>query len=102
MHRPSSLSPDNVLRYLQVTPSGANLDGILRGLRLEKSDRRPLLRILAKLKKRKLIAELPGNRFLLAGQKRKSEVGPEKQPAGRRDDRSAAGNRIEGRLILHQ
>ena len=60
MHRSSSLSPDNILRFLQVTPNGANLDGIERGLRLHKSDRRPLVRILAKLKKKKVIEEFPG------------------------------------------
>src|SRR5215470_10613595 len=74
MHRPSSLSPDNVLRFLQVTPSGANLDGILRGLRLRKFERRPLGRILAKLKKKKAIEELPGGRVVLAGTRRRAEA----------------------------
>jgi hypothetical protein len=53
MHRPTSLSPDNILRFLQVTVDGANLEAIQRGLRLGKSDRRPLVRMLAKLKKKK-------------------------------------------------
>ena len=112
MHRPSSLSPDNILRFLQVTPNGANLEGILRGLRLKKSDRRPLVRILAKLKKKRLIEELPGGRFLLAGQTRKSEreAGSRSDKGGkRREERtdgarhgSSSRNSLAGRLILHQ
>src|SRR5215467_6308603 len=67
MHRPSSLSPDNVLRFLQLTPNGANFEGILRGLKLRKFERRPLGKIVAKLKKKKVIVELPGGRLMLAG-----------------------------------
>src|SRR5689334_8138812 len=69
MSRPSSLSPDNILRFLQVTRDGASLDGIQRGLQLKKSDRRPLVRMLAKLKKRKAITEVSGGRFVLAARR---------------------------------
>lgn len=108
MHRSSSLSPDNILRFLQVTPNGANLDGIERGLRLHKSERRPLVRILAKLKKKKVIEEFPGGRFVLANQRRKSErqAGSPTERAGPRPEGLRAGsssrNSLSGRLILHQ
>jgi ribonuclease R len=105
MQRPSSLSPDNILRFLQVTPNGANLQGIASGLRLSKSDRRPLLRILAKLKKKKAIDELPGGRFVLAGRSQKPQrqagSGRGSGPEGGRSDGSNR-NSSTGRLILHQ
>ena len=108
MHRPSSLSPDNILRFLKVTTSGANLEGIQRGLRLRKSERRPLLRILAKLKKKQLIEELAGGRFSLAGQERKAENFASPMPetgSPRREGARSGGptrNSVSGRLILHQ
>jgi len=108
MRRPSSLSPDNILRFLQVTANGANLERIQQGLRLRKPDRRPLLRILAKLKKRKLIEELSGGRFVLAGQRRKSEnlssSSGETGSRGQQGAHSSGANRnsLSGRLILHQ
>ena len=108
MHRPSSLSPDNILRFLQVTANGANLEGILRGLRLHKSDRRPLTRILAKLKKKKLIEEISGGRFILAGRRCKSEGQADSRPekGGNEPEARQSGstnrNSLSGRLILHQ
>jgi len=107
MQRPNSLSPDNVLRFLQITAEGADLGGILRGLRLKKSDRRPLLRILAKLKKKKLIEELRGGRHVLSSQGRKSEnrTGSGAEKGRRESDLSRSGdqnrNSLPGRLILH-
>src|SRR5689334_10426392 len=108
MHRPSSLSPDNILRFLKVTTNGANLEAIQRGLRLRKSERRPLLRILAKLKKKKLIEELPGGRFSLAGKGHKAKDFASSMPetaSPRREGAQSGGptrNSLSGRLILHQ
>jgi len=115
MHRPSSLSPDNILRFLQVTTGGASFEAIQRGLRLGKSDRRSLLRMLGKLKKRQAIEELPGGRFILAGHRGKAQ----NQGSGRSDSGRESGERqpgtetrprnpwqnrnsLSGRLILHQ
>jgi ribonuclease R len=64
--------------------------------------------MLAKLKKRQAIAELPGGRFVLAGQRRKSEnpAGAGAERAGRGQEISRSGgpgrNSLSGRLILHQ
>jgi ribonuclease R len=116
MHHPTSLSPDNILRFLQVTAGGATLDAIRRGLRLAKSDRRPLVRMLANLKKRKAIEELAGGRFVLGGRRGKgqnesawhSESGRRGQNEGRQgggsQGQSSGGGRnsLAGRLILHQ
>jgi ribonuclease R len=116
MHRPTSLSPDNILRFLQVTVDGANLEAIQRGLRLHKSDRRPLVRMLAKLKKKKAIEELTGGRFVLAGRRSKDQYGglrpAEPGRRGQNEGRQGGGspvdsfgggrNSLAGRLILHQ
>jgi ribonuclease R len=67
MPRPSHLSPDNILRFLQVRRDPASTDEIARGLRLSKADRRPLTKMLTSLRKRGAIGELPGGRYHLAG-----------------------------------
>jgi len=113
MSKPSSLSPDNILRFLQVTRDGASLDGIQRGLQLRKSDRRPLVKMLAKLKKKKAIMEIAGGRFVLAGRQggageersrdRESGAGRAEGPARNRGfERNDSRNAVSGRLILHQ
>jgi len=92
------------------------LDAIERGLRLAKSDRRPLLRMLAKLKKKKAIEEFPGGRFVWSGRRSKGpNEGPGRIESGRRGQhegrqggarlgQSSSGGRnsLAGRLILHQ
>src|ERR1700736_3254535 len=66
MPRISNLSPENLLRFLQVKTEPASANDIARGLHLGKSDRRPLFKILTKLKKRNAIEELPGGRYRIA------------------------------------
>jgi len=113
MSKPSPLSPDNILRFLQVTRDGASLDGIQRGLQLRKSDRRPLAKMLAKLKKKKVITESSGGRFVLAGRRsrageersREPESGTERTEGptrSRGSERNDSRNLVSGRLILHQ
>jgi ribonuclease R len=69
MPRPSSLSPDNILRFLQVTKDAASTNEIAAALHVGKTERRPLFSMLVKLKKRGAIEELPGGRYRLAGRK---------------------------------
>jgi ribonuclease R len=106
MPRPSHLSPDNILRFLQVRRDAASAEEIARGLHLSKADRRPLFKMLVKLKKRQTIAELPGGRYRLAGSKsgregegqsgeRSAKPGVPAQDGGVRRDE------ISGRLVLH-
>src|SRR5208337_3245892 len=73
MPRPSSLSPDNILRFLQVTGDSASANEIGAALHVGKSGRKPLFNMLMKLKKRGAIEELPGGRYRLAGRKGKEE-----------------------------
>src|SRR5580693_3760673 len=87
MARPSQVSPDNILRFLQVRTDPATADDISRGLHLKKSDYRPLLKMLAKLKKRGAIREFPGGRYQLAGSKRERDTTP--APSERHPDRNS-------------
>ncbi|HTQ60997.1 MAG TPA: RNB domain-containing ribonuclease [Candidatus Solibacter sp.] len=105
MARPSNLSPDNILRFLQVTSGAASANEIAGGLHLGKRERRPLFKMLVAMKKRGAIEELPGGRYLLAGRKNKQSAeekavaarnvqGPTVAPAMARDE-------VRGRLVLH-
>jgi ribonuclease R len=100
-----NLSVDNLLRLLQLRSDPASLSELQRGLRLRKSEQGPLLKMLAKLKKRKAIVELTDGRFRLSSgnqgrhvEERKGEASSpaptSSQPYGR--------NSLSGRLILHQ
>ena len=108
MARPSHLSPDNILRFLQVRTDPASTDDISRGLHLKRSDRNSLFKMLGKLKKRGAIREFPGGRYHLAGSKREKDTAPASfdnrsnpsssglnaAPSPRRDE-------LTGRLVLH-
>src|SRR3984893_7961962 len=118
MSRTSNLSPENLLRFLQVKTEPASANEIARALHLGKSDRRPLFKILTKLKKRNAVEELPGGRYRIAKRNAAKESSATPQ-AKRRDDvaRSDATqtseaqtkpsanvlgrDEIKGRLVLH-
>src|ERR1700722_12852727 len=114
MPHTSNLSPENLLRFLQVKTEPASANDIARALHLGKSDRGPLFKILTKLKKRNAIEELPGGRYRLAKRNTAKESSPA-TPAGKRrpgDLRSGdtqtkppanvlARDEIKGRLVLH-
>jgi len=124
MSRTSNLSPENLLRFLQVKTEPASANDIARGLHLGKSDRRPLFKILTKLKKRNAIEELPGGRYRIARRNVQKESSPPAQQAKRRPDHKQitvaqanvtqanvtltkpaanvlARDEIKGRLVLH-
>jgi ribonuclease R len=104
MPRPSHLSPDNILRFLQVRRDPASTADIARGLHVRKAERPPLINMLASLKKRGAIGELPGGRYHLAGSKPEREA---QSQSGRSSKPTAAGesaprrDEIAGRLVLH-
>src|SRR5713226_673826 len=105
MPRPSHLSPDNILRFLQVRSEPASTREIAEGLHLKKTDNRPLFKMLSKLKKRRAIEELPGGRYRLPSRKSEPEAPGQRSPqdATRRPQPSAVADRdeIRGRLVLH-
>lgn len=122
MPRPSHLSPDNILRFLQVRSAPASADEIAAALHMRKADRHALYKMLSKLKKRRAVEELPGGRYRLAS--RREERGSDGQPRqevtrqagspsgapGLGGHRSATAREapvmqsreeIKGRLVLH-
>src|SRR5713226_4942502 len=105
MPRPSHLSPDNILRFLQVRSEPASANEIAQGLHLKKADHRPLFKMLAKLRKRGAIEELPGGRYHLPRRKSEREARSKTSPqsATRTAPPSALADRdeIKGRLVLH-
>src|SRR5258708_3678410 len=105
MPRPSHLSPDNILRFLQVRSEPASASEIAQGLHLKKTDNRPLFKMLSKLRKRGAVEELPGGRYRLPSRKSEREAPGQKLPqdAMRRAQPSGLADRdeIKGRLVLH-
>jgi ribonuclease R len=122
MARTSNLSPDNILRFLQVTRAAVSANEIGAALHIGKADRRPLFKQLVKLKKRGLVEEMPGGRYRLASRNREKERDGKAQAEGsagnaRREagagpqgisgsSSSGAGpvlahDEVRGRLVLH-
>jgi ribonuclease R len=120
MPRPSQLSPDNILRFLQVRSAAASSDEIAAALHMRKTERRALYKMLSKLTKRRAIEELPGGRYRLAGRREeRSGDGRPGQGAARQAGSSQAAaaterpamaregggirshDEIKGRLVLH-
>src|SRR5437879_10166709 len=103
MPRPSQLSPNNILRFLQVRSVPVSTTDIARGLYLKKSDNRPLFKMLSKLKKRRAIEELPGGRYRLPSRKSERDAPSQKSPeaASHRPPSLASHEEVKGRLVLH-
>src|ERR1700676_3707665 len=118
MSRTSNLSPKTLLRFLQVKTEPASANEIARALHLGKSDRRPLFKILTKLKKRNAVEELPGGRYRIAKRnaakessatpqaKRRGDVGRSDATQTNETQTKPSANvlgrdEIKGRLVLH-
>ena len=107
MARPSHLSPDNILRFLQLRNSAVSLEDLSRSLQIKKSARHALLQMLAKLKKRGLVEELSHNRFVLCQSPRpQPPLKPRPAPAPPAEkfpeQKALSRDEIRGRLVLHQ
>jgi len=120
MPRPPQLSPDNILRFLQVRSVPASAEEIAGALHMRKTERRALYKMLSQLTKRRAIEELPGGRYRLAG-RREERSGhgqpghgaarePESSQAAAAAERPATAregggirshDEIKGRLVLH-
>jgi ribonuclease R len=111
MPRPSHLSSDNILRFLQVRRDPASTDDIAAGLHMRRADRQALHKMLSTLKKRRAIEELPGGRYRLAGRRderggdgagRSSAGASTSSQRAAAPDRGLGGrNEIKGRLVVH-
>ncbi len=108
MSRQSQLSPDNILRFLQLRNGPASLEDLSRSLQVRRSNRRALLQMLAKLKKRGLVEELSHGRFLLRQTPRpqpsssKQRSAPEPPSEKFPQHKAVSRDEIKGRLVLHQ
>jgi ribonuclease R len=108
MSRQSQLSPDNILRFLQLRNGPASLEDLSRSLQVRRSSRRALLQMLAKLKKRGLVEELSHGRFLLHQTPRPQQPSSNPRatleaPAEKFPQQKAfSRDEIKGRLVLHQ
>ncbi len=102
MSRSSTLNPDNILRFLQVTQNNVSTEEIGRALHVSKSDKKTLFWMLSKLKKRNLIVEVAPGKYRLNS---KREPAAQKESPRREYGsslRSTSGNSVSGRLVLHQ
>src|SRR5216684_4320207 len=116
----SQLSPDNILRFLQVRSAPASSDEIAAALHMRKTERRALYKMLSTLTKRRAIEELPGGRYRLAGRRDERNgdgqrgqvpmrqagrspgtVADERPATAREGGGIASHNEIKGRLVLH-
>ncbi len=108
MARPSHISVDNILRFLQLRNDPVALEELSRSLRLKKNDRRPLLQMLEKLKKRGLVEELTHGRFLFRQSRKPQAAGhppksvPATPPESFSQHKASSRDEIKGRLVLHQ
>ncbi len=102
---PKNLSPDNILRFLQIRDEPASTNEIARGLHLKKTHNRSLFKMLAKLKKRRAIEELAGGRYRLPGRKAEREAASSQARQETAQPRMQAPqphrDEIKGRLVLH-
>jgi len=108
MSRQSQLSPDNILRFLQLRNGPASLEDLSRSLQVRRSSRRALLQMLAKLKKRGLVEELSHGRFLLHQTSRPQQPSSKPRPSPEQpgekfpQHKAVSRDEIKGRLVLHQ
>src|SRR5713101_590963 len=105
MTRPSQPSPDNILRFLQLKSAPASTNEIADGLHLGRDARRHFFKMLAKLKKRGAIEELPGGRYQLPGRKSGKDARESSSKRGDLPGKPAPAplerDAIKGRLVLH-
>ena len=110
MARPTHLSLDDVLRFLQLRNDPMSLDELARSLRLKKSLRRPLVQMLDKLKRKGLVEELTHGRYLYrktpraaAPEEKKKRAAPAEPSADKFSQHKVTSrDEIRGRLVLHQ
>ncbi len=98
MPQSSSLSPDNILRFLQVRQDSASAGEIAQALHLPKSERKALWKMLSKLKKRDLVVEVAAGKYRLKPKKSAVQEQKRQQPPARKPGQGG----VSGRLVLHQ
>jgi len=89
------------LRFLQLRNDPVSLEELSRLLHVRKNNRRALLQMLAKLKKRGLVEELTHGRFLLRGNQRKTASASSPAPEKISLHKASSRDEISGRLVHH-
>ncbi|HEY4979976.1 MAG TPA: RNB domain-containing ribonuclease, partial [Candidatus Acidoferrum sp.] len=103
MSRPSPLSTDNILRFLQLRNDPVSIDELSRSLQVKKSKRHVLQQMLARLKKRGLVEELSHSRYLLRRKEKDSApAAASPAPDNFPQHKAASRDEIRGRLVHHQ
>src|SRR5881628_3396085 len=102
MSQSSSLSPDNILRFLQVRQDSVSTMEISQGLHLPKNERKSLFKMLSKLKKRNLIVEVAPGKYQLKSKKPAEDAPKPGQEESQGPPRRSGAGGISGRLVLHQ
>jgi ribonuclease R len=100
----SSLSIDNILRFLQLRSDPISVDDLSRSLQLKKKDRHALLRMLEKLQKRGLVTENSRGRFQLLRSANSSDHDRSRATSSDKfpEHKALSRDEIKGRLVLHQ
>jgi ribonuclease R len=105
MPRSTQLSPDNILRLLQLRNNPVSLEELARSLHINKGNRGALLAMLAKLKKRGLVEALSHDRFLFRRGQRNPSPAPAATPVSAPEKipqhKTTARDEIRGRLVHH-
>ena len=101
MPPPIQLSTDNILRFLQLRNDPVSLEELSRSLHVKKSDRRALLAMLSKLKRRGLVEELTHNRFLFRRNHREPAAPSAPAPEKIAQHKASSREEIRGRLVHH-
>ena len=108
MARPTRLSINDVLRFLELRNDPVSLKELYHSFHLKNNHRRPLQQMLEKLKKRGLIEELTHDRFLFRQTPKAPAVperrkGPPAEPADKfAQHKATSREELKGRLVLHQ
>ena len=102
MPRPSQLSTDNILRFLQLKESPVSLDQLSRSFQVKKSNRRALLDMLNKLKKRNLVEESSRGQFQLRSSRKPQAAAQDPHAENFPVQKISSRDEIKGRLVLHQ
>jgi ribonuclease R len=105
MPRPTPLSTDNILRFLQLKNGPVAFDDLSRSLQVGKKNRHVLQQMLAKLKKRGLVSEPSSNRYALIGRAKPASLATDvTQSALERfpEHKLIARDEVRGRLVHHQ
>src|SRR5689334_19806550 len=104
MSRDEVLSEDDVLNFLERARRPASVREIATSLRLQHAGRRALGDVLSRLKRQRLVEELRGGHYRLAGNRPepRAVAKSEGSPEARTKPATRDSNLLSGRLVAHR